>query len=343
MHGRRPARTRPHVFAGSDTSNPSPSPCCSAAYSAPSPPPTHPHPHPHPRSLLRHALMVSALLTALASVLILWLPTPRPPTATRTASGAVPPVKGSLRFLRMHVLQQRGAQLLMAVRLLMALAFHMFAPIWQVSIKVRRRRPTLSPHTRPPCPRTPPSPHLTPPTTTRNKLFPRMAAVNVETRCSSRPRALLPKARPPPHPGVLPQTRFNFGPYDHAQFMGLIGLTYALAQGFIAKPLVRYFGAHAFGGRLDTVGRGLSSALGGCTTGAGGRGRRSLFSWWCFPRLSLSQLGARVASISGVALQSSETLALSLPSPIGRPPPAKCHCRTGPILLTPCLLAHAMD
>ena len=60
----------------------------------------------------------------------------------------------------MAVLRTRGAQLLMALRLLMALAFHMYAPIWQVSIR----------------------------------------------------------------------RRFNFGPSDHAQFMGLIGLTYALSQ-----------------------------------------------------------------------------------------------------------------
>ena len=54
----------------------------------------------------------------------------------------------------------------------MALAFHMFAPVWQVSIK----------------------------------------------------------------------TRFDFAPKDHAQFMGLIGLTYALSQGLIAKPLIKRFG-----------------------------------------------------------------------------------------------------
>jgi len=123
----------------------------------------------------RHALILSAVLTALASLLILWLPTPRPPGAhAHNAPGEAAPSSagGVLGFLSLPVLRQRGAQLLMAVRLLMALAFHMFAPIWQVSVKAR----------------------------------------------------------------------FDFGPYDHAQFMGLIGLTYALAQGFIAKPLVRYFG-----------------------------------------------------------------------------------------------------
>lgn len=57
----------------------------------------------------------------------------------------------------------------MTMRLCMALGFHMFAPIWQVSIK----------------------------------------------------------------------DRFDFGPKDHAAFMGLIGLTYALSQGLVAKPLIK--------------------------------------------------------------------------------------------------------
>ena len=39
---------------------------------------------------------------------------------------------GLAAFMAMPVLRTRGAQLLMAVRLLMAFAFHMFAPIWQV-------------------------------------------------------------------------------------------------------------------------------------------------------------------------------------------------------------------
>merc|ERR1712113_1182864 len=71
-------------------------------------------------------------------------------------------------FLTLPVLRTRGAQVLMVLRLFMALAFHMFVPVWQVSIK----------------------------------------------------------------------ERFNFGPRDHAQFMGLVGLTYALSQGLVAKPLV---------------------------------------------------------------------------------------------------------
>ena len=37
------------------------------------------------------------------------------------------------------------------------------------------------------------------------------------------------------------KTRFDFGPSDHAKFMGLIGLTYALSQGLVAKPLIKTF------------------------------------------------------------------------------------------------------
>ena len=69
-------------------------------------------------------------------------------------------------------LQTRGAQLLIALRLVMALGFHMFMPAWQVSIK----------------------------------------------------------------------RRFDFQPADHAKFMGLIGLTYALSQGLVAKPMIRRAG-----------------------------------------------------------------------------------------------------
>jgi uncharacterized membrane protein HdeD (DUF308 family) len=75
-------------------------------------------------------------------------------------------------FVEMPALRLRGAQLLLVLRLLMALAFHLYAPIWQVSIK----------------------------------------------------------------------RRFDFTPADHARFMGLIGLTYALSQGAVAKPLIRLFG-----------------------------------------------------------------------------------------------------
>ncbi len=128
----------------------------------------------------RQALSLSFAITASSSLLILALPQPlaRPPAAPPAGGRAAPSASPSgaswlLEFVSLPVLKLRGAQLLMAMRLLMALAFHMFAPVWQVSIKAR----------------------------------------------------------------------FDFGPKDHAQFMGLIGLTYALSQGFIAKPLVRYFGA----------------------------------------------------------------------------------------------------
>ena len=72
----------------------------------------------------------------------------------------------------MPVLRTRGAQLLMVMRLMMALAFHMFAPVWQVSLK----------------------------------------------------------------------TRFDFGPPDHAKLMGMVGFSYALSQGLVARPLIAFFG-----------------------------------------------------------------------------------------------------
>merc|ERR1719272_917580 len=37
------------------------------------------------------------------------------------------------------------------------------------------------------------------------------------------------------------KSRFDFGAADHGQLMAFIGLLYALAQGFIAKPLIRIF------------------------------------------------------------------------------------------------------
>ena len=127
------------------------------------------------------ALIVSAMGTAIAALILIMLPTPAKtsaPEANGRANGnggshAAAASTGIMSFLRMPVLQTRGAQLLMAVRLLMALAFHMFAPVWQVSIK----------------------------------------------------------------------NRFNFAPKDHAQFMGLIGLTYALSQGLVAKPMIRRTGS----------------------------------------------------------------------------------------------------
>ena len=111
----------------------------------------------------RQALLVSAAVTTLSGALIAALPSPKrasSATSNGNGGGGGDGGGGIMSFVRLPVLQTRGAQLLMLVRLLMALAFHMFAPVWQVSIKAR----------------------------------------------------------------------FNFGPQDHAQFMGLIGLTYALSQ-----------------------------------------------------------------------------------------------------------------
>jgi len=147
------------------------------------------------------ALTLSLLLAASSGVLLLLLPTtarkaepkvapdavqramqPTPATPmsdARPAQRAPAPaaVAAGWRvqlsaFVEMPALRLRGAQLLLVLRLLMALAFHLYAPIWQVSIK----------------------------------------------------------------------RRFDFTPADHARFMGLIGLTYALSQGAVAKPLIRLFG-----------------------------------------------------------------------------------------------------
>jgi len=118
------------------------------------------------------ALYFSAGGTAIAALVLLLLPSPKP-SAPKPQTNGQPSSNGLMDFLRMPVLQTPGAQLLMSVRLLMAFAFHMFIPIWQVSIK----------------------------------------------------------------------RRFNFAPKDHAQFMGLIGLTYALSQGLLAKPMIRRAGS----------------------------------------------------------------------------------------------------
>lgn len=120
------------------------------------------------------ALKLSAAGMVISACFLLLLPRPTGVRAFSTSPAAVAPGGGGLLgFVSMPVLQTRGAQLLMAVRLLMAFAFHMFAPLWQVSIK----------------------------------------------------------------------RRFDFQPADHAKFMGLIGLTYALSQGLVAKPLIRRSGS----------------------------------------------------------------------------------------------------
>jgi len=117
------------------------------------------------------SLYLSAAITLLSAALLVALPRPAAKESAPTGEKA-PESSGLMNFLSIPVLKTRGAQLLVSIRLLMALAFHMFAPIWQVSIK----------------------------------------------------------------------NRFDFGPADHAKFMGLIGLTYALSQGLVAKPLVKLFG-----------------------------------------------------------------------------------------------------
>ena len=112
------------------------------------------------------------------------------PSVGGTLSAHAPPsgahkADGLRGFLTMPVLRTRGAQLLMALRLLMALAFHMFMPVRQASIELAARA-TRS--------HTPPS-------------NPQVWQVSIKTR-------------------------FDFGPSDHAKFMGLIGLTYALCRGW---------------------------------------------------------------------------------------------------------------
>lgn len=124
-------------------------------------------------SSYQQAVRVAAAVTVLSASLIMLLPAPAERNVGEAKSSATQNLQKTGRsalmgFLTLPVLRTRGAQVLMVLRLFMALAFHMFVPVWQVSIK----------------------------------------------------------------------ERFNFGPRDHAQFMGLVGLTYALSQGLVAKPLV---------------------------------------------------------------------------------------------------------
>lgn len=104
----------------------------------------------------KQAVALSAALTAASGGFILLLPKPKLNSAAAAASAAAPAdgavvaaaasdggkgaAKGSggglMAFMQLPVLRTPGAQLLMAMRLLMALAFHMFMPVWQVSLKV---------------------------------------------------------------------------------------------------------------------------------------------------------------------------------------------------------------
>jgi len=115
----------------------------------------------------QQALALSMAFTVGSGLFIAMLPMPAAQVQHQTK-----PSSGMMDFVQMPVLRTRGAQLLMGVRFLMALAFHMFAPVWQVSVK----------------------------------------------------------------------SRFDFGPRDHAQFMGMVGFSYALSQGVVSKPLIRLAG-----------------------------------------------------------------------------------------------------
>ena len=119
----------------------------------------------------QEAILLSMALTAFSGLFIFFLPAPKA-AASQAVTAKKKDSSGLMDFMRMPVLQTRGAQLLMLMRLTMALAFHMFAPVWQVSLK----------------------------------------------------------------------TRFDFGPMDHAKLMGMVGFSYALSQGLVAKPLIAYFG-----------------------------------------------------------------------------------------------------
>uniref|UniRef100_A0A7S0A4N7 Major facilitator superfamily (MFS) profile domain-containing protein n=1 Tax=Pyrodinium bahamense TaxID=73915 RepID=A0A7S0A4N7_9DINO len=122
-------------------------------------------------SSYRQALLLSALALVASGLLLLALPEPGRRTQASPSRGAL------TDLLRLPVLQNRGAQLLLCMRLLMGLAFHMFLPVWQVSLK----------------------------------------------------------------------RRFDFGPADHARLMGLIGLCYALSQGFFAKSMMQLSGSDPTG------------------------------------------------------------------------------------------------
>eukprot|EP00607_Mallomonas_marina_P009890 CAMPEP_0182420712 /NCGR_PEP_ID=MMETSP1167-20130531/5718_1 /TAXON_ID=2988 /ORGANISM="Mallomonas Sp, Strain CCMP3275" /LENGTH=356 /DNA_ID=CAMNT_0024597041 /DNA_START=294 /DNA_END=1363 /DNA_ORIENTATION=+ len=79
---------------------------------------------------------------------------------------------GVMKLLSLPAARSKGAQLLMCIKLLMALAFAIFMTVWTVSVR----------------------------------------------------------------------QRFNFGPKDHAYFMGWVGLWYALSQGVLARMCIRRAG-----------------------------------------------------------------------------------------------------
>ena len=85
------------------------------------------------------ALALGAAIASLSGVILLFLP--RPPAPTPSAAEASGSGSSVLSFISMPVLKQRGAQLLMVMRLLMAFAFHIWAPVWQVIARAWREEP----------------------------------------------------------------------------------------------------------------------------------------------------------------------------------------------------------
>ena len=262
------------------------------------------------------ALTLSTVIAGASALLLLMLPTPRR-KAAKAADGAIDeveltpatPVAGAgsateapppadfapaptppavapaswraqlVAFIEMPALRSRGAQLLIALRLFMALAFHLYAPIWQVSIKKRFDFTpadhaqfmgliglTCAAHSRPHAfPPPPTSPfHRRPqaPSTAAHKPLPPPPA-----RLSDAARTPLP---PPPsrrcrlaaatadsagrhglaQPRLLLAPRRTCGscarprrPLHDRRLASPPRLRYALSQGAVAKPLIRFFGA----------------------------------------------------------------------------------------------------
>jgi len=114
------------------------------------------------------AMGLGSALVLLSALGLLSLRVPR----VRTPSGAEDKLTRLRAFVTLPVLKARGAQALLLLRLCMALGFHLYMPLSQVSVR----------------------------------------------------------------------RRFNFGPADHAKTMGVIGLSYALSQGLIARPLIKACG-----------------------------------------------------------------------------------------------------
>ena len=150
----------------------------------------------------QEAILLSMALTACSGIFIALLPTPAAQAAQKAK-----PSSGLMDFVRMPVLRTRGAQLLMAMRLLMALAFHMFMPVWQVRTTRRERAPRFS----------------------RARASFERGARAARVCFTRAPKTARARARA--RAQVSLKTRFSFGPKDHAMFMGLIGLSYALSQG----------------------------------------------------------------------------------------------------------------